>query len=305
MYLYNLTLQRAGGITHAIHGSFAGTKQQEIAVSRGKVLELLRPDPSTGKVVTLLSVEVFGIIRSMMAFRLTGGSKDYLVIGSDSGRIVILEYHAQKNIFEKVHQETFGKSGCRRIVPGQYIAVEPKGRAVMISAVEKQKLVYILNRDSQARLTISSPLEAHKSNTFVYHSIGIDVGFENPMFACLEMDYEDADNDPTGEAAQNTQQTLTFYELDLGLNHVVRKYSEPLEEHANFLIAVPGGNDGPSGVLVCSENYITYKNFGDQPDIRCPIPRRRNDLEDPDHGMIFVCSATHKTKSMFFLSGTN
>lgn len=103
-----------------------------------------------------------------------------------------------------------------------------------------------------------------------------------------------------GEAAQKTQQTLTFYELDLGLNHVVRKYSEPLEEHANFLITVPGGNDGPSGVLICSENYLTYKNLGDQHDIRCPIPRRRNDLDDPERGMIFVCSATHKTKSMFF-----
>jgi len=142
-------------------------------------------------------------------------------------------------------------------------------------AIEKQKLVYILNRDAQARLTISSPLEAHKSNTLVYNMVGVDVGFENPMFACLEMDYEEADGDPTGEAALRTQQTLTFYELDLGLNHVVRKYSEALEEHANFLITVPGGNDGPSGVLVCSENYITYKNLGEQHDIRCPIPRRR------------------------------
>lgn len=53
-------------------------------------------------------------------------------------------------------------------------------------------------------------------------------------------------------------------------------------------------------MLICSENYITYKNFGDQPDIRCPIPRRRHDLDDPERGMIFVCSATHKTKSMFF-----
>ncbi|XP_074601621.1 splicing factor 3b subunit 3 [Brevipalpus obovatus] len=300
MHLYNMTLQRATGITHAIHGSFSGTKNQEIAVSRGKVLELLRPDISTGKIHTLVSVEVFGIIRSMMAFRLTGGSKDYLVIGSDSGRVVILEFNSTKNTFEKVHQETFGKTGCRRIVPGQYLAVDPKGRALMISAVEKQKLVYILNRDNQARLTISSPLEAHKSSTLVYHIVGIDVGFDNPMFACLEMDYEEADNDPTGEAAQKTQQTLTFYELDLGLNHVVRKYSEPLEEHGNFLITVPGGNDGPSGVLICSENYITYKNFGDQHDIRCPIPRRRNDLDDQDRGMIFVCSATHKTKSMFF-----
>jgi splicing factor 3B subunit 3 len=57
---------------------------------------------------------------------------DYIVVGSDSGRIVILEYISAKNIFEKVHQETFGKSGCRRIVPGQYLAIDPKGRAVMI-----------------------------------------------------------------------------------------------------------------------------------------------------------------------------
>lgn len=145
---------------------------------------------------------------------------DYIVLGSDSGRIVILEYHPSKNMFEKIHQETFGKSGCRRIVPGQFLAVDPKGRAVMIGmkyivclqnittpiprfvdnfdffsplllgAIEKQKLVYILNRDAAARLTISSPLEAHKANTLVYHVVGVDVGFENPMFACLEMDYE-------------------------------------------------------------------------------------------------------------------
>ena len=57
-------------------------------------------------------------------------------------------------------------------------------------AVEKQKLVYILNRDAQARLTISSPLEAHKASTLVYHIVGVDVGFDNPTFACLEMDYE-------------------------------------------------------------------------------------------------------------------
>ncbi|XP_067652800.1 splicing factor 3B subunit 3 [Haliotis asinina] len=300
MFLYNLTLQRSSGISFAIHGNFSGSRLQEVIAARGKTLELLRHDPNTGKIYPVLSVEVFGVIRAIMPFRLTGGSKDYIVVGSDSGRIVILEYIPSKNIFERIHQETFGKSGCRRIVPGQYLAVDPKGRAVMIGAIEKQKLVYILNRDAQARLTISSPLEAHKSNTLVYHMVGVDVGFENPTFACLEIDYEEADSDHTGEAAQRTQQLLTYYELDLGLNHVVRKYSEQLEEHANFLISVPGGNDGPSGVLICSENYVTYKNLGDQPDIRCPIPRRRYDLDDPERGMIFVCSATHKTKSMFF-----
>lgn len=61
---------------------------------------------------------------------------------------------------------------------------------IITGAIEKQKLVYILNRDAEARLTISSPLEAHKSNTLVYHMVGVDVGFENPLFACLEIDYE-------------------------------------------------------------------------------------------------------------------
>ena len=55
-------------------------------------------------------------------------------------------------------------------------------------------------------------------------------------FTFSEIDYEEADNDPSGEVAAKLQQTLTFYELDLGLNHVVRKYSEPLEEHGNFLV---------------------------------------------------------------------
>ena len=74
------------------------------------------------------------------------------MIGSDSGRISIIEYMPEKNTLERVHCETFGKSGCRRIVPGQFLAYDPKGRAVMTAACEKQKLVYILNRDGQERI---------------------------------------------------------------------------------------------------------------------------------------------------------
>jgi splicing factor 3B subunit 3 len=66
------------------------------------------------------------------------------------------------------------------------------------------------------------------------------------------MDYTDSDEDPTGQAYLNTQkvscrrnmtatradslQHLTFYELDLGLNHVVRKWSEPTDRRANMLV---------------------------------------------------------------------
>lgn len=47
-----------------------------------------------------------------------------------------------------------------------------------------------MNRDAHANLTISSPLEAHKNYSICFSIVGIDVGFENPTFACLELDYE-------------------------------------------------------------------------------------------------------------------
>ena len=59
--------------------------------------------------------------------------------------------------------------------------------------MEKQKLVYVLNRDQAANLTISSPLEAHKSHNIVFSVIGLDMGFDNPVFAAIELDYADAD----------------------------------------------------------------------------------------------------------------
>ncbi|KAA1471787.1 hypothetical protein DENSPDRAFT_837869 [Dentipellis sp. KUC8613] len=306
MHLYNLTLQHATAAPQAIVGNFSGARQQEIIVSHGTRLELLRPDVQTGKISTVIASDAFGSIRSLAAFRLTGGNKDYAIVGSDSGRIVILDYDPKTSAFVKVHQETFGKSGARRIVPGQYLAVDPKGRSVMIAAMEKAKLVYILNRDAAANLTISSPLEAHRNAAIIHHIVGVDVGFENPMFAALEVDYTESDQDPTGEAFNNADKLLTYYELDLGLNHVVRKWSEPTDPRANLLVQVPGGQlassdryDGPSGVLVCCEDHIIYRHM-DSPQHRVPIPRRKHPLEDKDRGVIITSAVMHKMKGAFF-----
>lgn len=46
--------------------------------------------------------------------------------------------------------------------------------------------------------------------------------FDNPVFASIELDYADVDGDPTGTAANEASKMIVFYELDLGLNHVVR-----------------------------------------------------------------------------------
>lgn len=167
----------------------------------------------------------------------------------------------------------------------------------MIASIEKQKFVYILNRDSANRLTISSPLEAHKSDTILFAMCGVDVGFNNPIFAMIELEYSEADQDPTGEAAAEAEKKLTFYELDLGLNHVVRKWSEPISRTANLLLSVPGGNDGPSGVLICGENWISYKNQG-HAEVRTAIPRR-HDLP-LNRGVLITTGILHRIKDSFF-----
>ncbi|KAJ5651742.1 hypothetical protein N7507_009168 [Penicillium longicatenatum] len=299
MFMYSLTIQPPSAITQAVLGQFSGTKEQQVITASGSKLTIHRPDPTLGKVTPIFSQDVFGIIRSLAVFRLAGSNKDYLIIGSDSGRITIVEYVPSQNRFNRIHLETFGKSGVRRVVPGQYLAVDPKGRACLIASVEKNKLVYVLNRNSQAELTISSPLEAHKPQTLVFAMISLDVGYDNPIFAALEVDYSEADQDPTGQAFEEMEKVLVYYELDLGLNHVVRKWSDPVDRTANMLFQVPGGADGPSGVLVCAEDNITYRH-SNQDAFRVPIPRRSGPTENPERKRTIVSGVMHKMRGAFF-----
>ncbi|MCJ1379572.1 pre-mRNA-splicing factor rse1 [Xylographa soralifera] len=299
MFMYSLTIQPPSSITQAILGQFAGTKEQQIVTASGSRLTIHRPDPQQGKITTILSQDVFGIIRSLAAFRLAGSNKDYIIIGSDSGRITIIEYLPSTNKFSRLHLETFGKSGIRRVIPGQYLAVDPKGRACLIASIEKNKLVYVLNRNAQAELTISSPLEAHKPQTLVFALVGLDVGYENPVFAALEVDYTESDQDPTGEAFDTIEKSLVYYELDLGLNHVVRKWSDPVDRTATMLFQVPGGADGPSGVLVCGLDNITYRH-SNQDSFRVAIPRRRGATENPERKRSIISGVMHKMRGAFF-----
>ncbi|KAK8817900.1 hypothetical protein WA577_005802 [Blastocystis sp. JDR] len=274
MHLYNLTIHKPSVVQRSIYGwRRFSPKTEEFIISRGNTIELWRLDES-GNVNVICSYEIYGLILSLKPFRLSGNDTDFILIGSDSGRIVVLRFNGETNAFEKIHKETFGKVGVIRGLPGQYLAVDPTGRAFMISAIEKQNLVYVLNRDSKNNVTISSPLEAHKSQTIVLTTEGLDVGYDNPIFACLELNYAEADEDPTGEAAAHTEKLLTFYQLDL----------------------VPGV-DGPGGVLVFAENWVLYRNEG-HPELRVPIPRR--EFLPEDKGVLIVAWALFHQRDKFF-----
>lgn len=75
MFMYSLTIQSPTAITQAILGQFMGTREQQIVTASGSKLTVHRPDPTQGKITPLFSQDVFGIIRSLAAFRLAGSSK--------------------------------------------------------------------------------------------------------------------------------------------------------------------------------------------------------------------------------------
>lgn len=192
--------------------------------------------------------------------------------------------------------------GCRRGTPGQYLSSDPKGRAIMISALEKRKLVYVLNKDSTGRPTIASPLEAHRSRTIVLDTVGVDNGYDNPIFASLEFQYPDTDDDLTeASPLASPEKQLAYYELDLGLNHVSRRWTTTVHCSACCLVALQGGTDGPSGVLVGGEDWIEYlhedmtlSSDGETSKIICPIPRRK--LHPSGKGVLVTKMTVHRQK---------
>ena len=71
--------------------------------------------------------------------------------------------------------------------------------------------------------------------------------------------------------------------------------AEPIDNGANLLIPIPGGTDGPGGVLVCAENFVMYKSENEPAaELRAVIPRRS--ALSGDRGVLIVSSAAHKTK---------
>lgn len=137
-------------------------------------------------------------------------------------------------------------------------------------------------------MTINSPLEAHRANTLTYSLVAIDNGFENPIFAALECDMT------------TKEKTIAYYEMDLGLNHVVRKWSAVVENTANILLALPGGTDGPSGLIVCSQNLITWIHQN-ATSVSIKIPRRPTHLRSNVDNVIISSGVVHRLKKAFFV----
>ena len=353
LQLLDLTVKASGAIITSLIGEFTASGCHEILVLRaGGSIELYSIEQVTipvrsnakgdkndsqenededddeeeeGELRTFLKLitrmETRSVLRNMTAVRLDGSKRDIVAIGSDSGCLSVLDF--ENGHGKTLHCPAYGKTQCRRGTPGQYVASDPKGRAVLVAALEKRKLVYVLNSDSKGKPTIASPLEAHRSRTVTLDVVGVDNGYDNPIFAALELQYPEYDpnessqnmfskssTEPTKSRHQlevdQVEKQLAYYELNLGLNHVSRIWATRVHRSACCLAAVPGGVDNPGGVLVGGEDWIHYHHdsLDDSTVIAAPVPRRA--LHPPDKG-ILVQSITlfrQKKRSFFALAQT-
>ena len=92
--------------------------------------------------------------------------------------------------------------------------------------------------------------------------VGVDCGFDNPNFATIKLDYFEVDHDSTKKSVNESHKHITFYKLDIGINHVMCNQSGLIDNGVILLVMVPKGGYGASGVLVCDENFVIYKNQG-------------------------------------------
>jgi splicing factor 3B subunit 3 len=306
MKLLDVKLRPSTAIRTSLMGSFTASNTHEILlVKPPSTMEIYKIDTSHEKMKLLTRIETRSILRSVVKTRYPGETRDCVVVASDSGAISVLDFeHGKTHIY---HCETYGKTGCRRSTPGAYVAADPAGRAVLVSSIEKRQLVFVLNRDSNGKPIIASPLEAHRNHTIFYDVFAIDNGHANPIFATIERQYPDTQELETSTNTNDAKETITslhkkqlaYYELDLGLNHVTRRFAMDVADTACCGVGLPGGADGPGGALIGAENAIYYIHDTSQQSIlSCPIPQR--ELHGSG-GVLVTRIVVHKQKkSKFF-----
>lgn len=165
----------------------------------------------------------------------------------------------------------------------------------MLASTEKNKVVYMQQKVADG-INISSPQEANQPGAICFSLAALDSNWEHPVFASLDVDYIDLENDHTGEAYRNRQKLLKYYTADLGINHVVMTWSCPVDYTSHKLFGVPGGMNGPGGVIVCAQDRIYY-HHDKQKTLCVPIPKREGPTEDKGRPHRIVAGAINLTRS--------
>lgn len=228
MNLVAYTLKPPTGVSRALVGCFLegeeGEEEEELlALVRGvgtvEIVQVLTPPPpsprTNGKegtqeakeregngaiLHTLCSQPTFSAIRAWACLRPVGGTKDLLAVTSDAGMLALVELvarpaktasHAVAYHLQRVASLLLGTSGCARSVPGQYVAADPSGRAVMVSSMDGHLTCAVVLRNAATgaielrRSRVGGDLGAVSGQATVLDAAGAHVGVGPPRFLLL------------------------------------------------------------------------------------------------------------------------
>ena len=274
MYLGNIEIKKSTTVSHSIVGNFISPNKTDLIIVKGiSRIELIyiesshfsftSPFTNSLKFKTIISLETFSHIRKIASIKDSYSKKDNIVVLSDSGKLVIFEVDSDKGKFKRINQEIYGKTGCRRLTPGEYLAIDNKSRAIMIGGIEKEKFVYIfkeidnnlvlnanieenknavnLNNEINSRI-ISSPLEVFTPQHICYDIIALDVGYTNPIFASIEVKYNNK-QDWISNNYKLTEENiykkkLLLYQVEIKNNYVIKLFQYEIDNSAYSLFPI-------------------------------------------------------------------
>ena len=173
MYLGNVTIKQSTTVSQSIVGNFISPNKTDLIIVKGvSRLELIHIESpisnsfssssSPLQIETLISLETFSHIRKIAPMKDTYTKKDNIVVLSDSGKLIIFEIDINNKKFVRINQEIYGKTGCRRLTPGEYLAIDNKSRAIIIGGIEKEKFVYIF-KELNNNIILNDNLEENKN----------------------------------------------------------------------------------------------------------------------------------------------
>lgn len=184
-------------------------------------------------------------------------STDLLILGTDIGSLLIMEWTQKGFRSIATHPRPplppWGRTGCRPLSPGAYVACDPKGRAIFTAALQNLKMAYLVNEAADISCPSGGPILSsalqHTSDTLTVALCPIGTGYENPIFVTIEMD-------------SNLQRTLCTWEVDLGLRSLVLRRTTKLSPLSSLLLPLPNTTTTTSDtsisttILVGSPNLI-------------------------------------------------